>query len=142
MKALCLAIAVAALLVGQPTGERLTGSWTATFEERTFVRLEIKTVDGRMAGGLSVGDFQLDSQGAVKHADAAPLRLMPIFDISMNGSSVTFFTRDASDTTKFELRLLDGAGADLHFLLDDDDRRELAANGVPTPKPIHLTKAG
>ena len=60
----------------------------------------------------------------------------------MKGSTLTFFTKDVNDTDKFELRLLENADADLQFLLNDEDRRELAASGVPVPKPIRLTKAG
>ena len=141
MKALCLALAVAALPVGQPASGPIAGSWTAKFEGRTFIRLEIQTVDGAIAGGISLGDFEVDPQGVVRRADAAPPHLTPIFGATLKGSTVTFFMKDGNDTAKFELRLLENAGADLHFLLNDEDRLELAAGGVPLPKPIRLTKA-
>lgn len=142
MQTLCMAVAITALSVGQPAGGPIAGSWTAKFEDRTFIRLEIKTVDGAIAGGISVGHFEVDPQGVVRRADAAPLHLTPIFGVTMNGSTVTFFTKDVNDTDKFELRLLENADADLQFLLNDEDRRDLAASGVPIPKPIRLTKAG
>ena len=138
MKTLCLAVAITALPVPQPAGQPIAGSWTAAFEDRTFIRLEIKTVDGAIAGGISLGNFEVDPQGVVSRADAAPLHLMPIFDVTMKGSTVAFFVKDANDTDKFELRLLENADADLHFLLNDDDRRQLAAAGTPMPKPIRL----
>lgn len=142
MKILYMAVAITALSVGQPAGGSIAGSWTAKFEDRTFIRLEIKTVDGAIAGGISVGDFEVDPQGVVRRADAAPPQLRPIFGVTMKGSTLTFFTKDVNDTDKFELRLLENADADLQFLLNDEDRRELAATGVPVPKAIRLTKAG
>lgn len=142
MKSLCMSVAIAALSVSQPAGGPIAGSWTAKFEGRTFIRLEITTVDGAIAGGISVGDFEVDPQGVVRRADAAPLQLKPIFGVTMKGSTVTFFMKDVNDTDKLELRLLENTGADLQFLLNDEDRKNLAASGVPIPKPIRLTKAG
>jgi len=142
MKILYIAVAITALSVGQPAGRPIDGSWTAKFEHRTFIRLEIKTVDGAITGGISVGDFEVDPRGFVKRADAAPPLLRPIFGVTMKGSTLTFSTKDVNDTDKFELRLLENADGDLQFLLNEEDRRELAASGVPVPKPIRLTKAG
>ena len=142
MKTLYLAVAITALSVGQPAGGPIAGSWTAKFEGRTFIRLDIKTVDGAIAGGISVGHFEVDPQGAVRRADAAPLYLRHIFGATRKGSTVTFFAKDVNDTDKYELRLLENADADLQFLLNEEDRKELAASGIPMPKPIRLTKAG
>ena len=72
MKTLYMAVAITALSVCQPAGGPIAGSWTAKFEDLTFIRLEIKTVDGAIAGGISVGHFEVDPQGGVKRADAAP----------------------------------------------------------------------
>ena len=55
MKVLYMAVAITALSMGQPAGGPIAGSWTAKFEDRTFIRLEIKTVAGTIAGGISVG---------------------------------------------------------------------------------------
>ena len=140
MKTLYLAVAITALSAGQPASGPIAGSWTAKFEDRTFIRLEIKTVGGAIAGGISVGNFQVDAQGAVKAAEAAPPRLTPIFDVTRKGSTLTFSIKDGNDTDRFELRLPENADAELHFILNDDDRKELAAAGVPVPKPIRLTQ--
>lgn len=142
MKTLCLALALTALLAGQPAKDPIAGSWTAKVEGRTFIRLEIKTVDGAIAGGISLGNFELDPQGVVSRADAAPPDLAPIFGVTRKGATVTFFRKDGNDTDQFELRLLENGDAQLHFVLNDEDRAELAAAGVPLPKPVHLTRAG
>ena len=142
MKLLSMVLAVTALSAFQPARTPIAGSWTAKFEDRTYIRLEIKTVDGAIAGGISLGHFELDPQGAVRRADAAPLILRPIFDAAQRGSTVTFSAKDVNDTDKFELRLLENADAELWLLLNDEDRAELAASGIPLPRPIRLRKAG
>ena len=143
MKALCLTLAITALPVGQPANGPIAGSWSAKFEGRTFIRLELKTVNGAITGGIRLGNhLEIDSQGIVKSADAAPLNLIHIFGATRKGSTVTFFMKDGNDTDQFELRLLENGDADLLFVLNDEDRKELAAEGVPPPKPIRLTKAG
>ena len=142
MKVLSLVLAITALSAGQPARAPVGGSWTATFQDRTFIRLEITTVDGAISGGISMGDFEVDPQGAVRRAGAAPTSLRPIFDATRSGSTLTFFAKDVNDTDKFELRLLDNTDAELRLLLNDEDRAELAASGIPLPKPIRLRKAG
>jgi hypothetical protein len=141
MKALLLVVAIAALL-GQSGGGPIAGSWTAEFDGRTFIRLELKTVNGAIEGALSFGHIELDAQGTVNRADDAPQTLTPIFDVTLRGSTLTFSRKDVDDTDKFLLRLLDTGGADLELLLNDEDREELAAIGVKTLKPIRLTKGG
>jgi hypothetical protein len=141
MKALYMALAITAISAGQPVSGPIAGSWTAKFEGRTFIRLEMKTVNGGISGGMSLGNFEVDKQGVVRRADVAPVNLTNIFGATRKGSTVTFFRKDGNDTDQFELRLLENADADLHFLLNDEDRKELAASGVPLPKPIRVTKA-
>ena len=140
MKTLILLGAIAALSAGQSVGGPITGSWTAQFEGLTFLRLELKTVNGMITGGISVGNFEVDSQGAVRRADEAPRALTPVFDVKLRASILTFSRKDGASTDRFEVRLLDDGGAELKFLLDEEDLRELAASSIPTPKPIHLTK--
>jgi hypothetical protein len=140
MKALYVALTISALSVAQPPGGSFVGSWTAAFDSRTFIKLEIKTVNGAIAGGISLGNFEVDLQGVVSRADAARPNLTPISGVTVKGSTLTFFSKDGNDTDQFELRLLENGDAELHFLLNDDDRRQLADSGVPAPKPIRVTK--
>jgi hypothetical protein len=70
------------------------------------------------------------------------MKVTPIFGATLKGSTVTFFTKDGNDTDRFELRLREDADADLQLLVNDEDRRALAAEGIPLPKPIRLKKAG
>ena len=140
MKTLVLVVAMMAASAGQSGGASIAGSWTAEFQGRTFLRLELTTVNGTITGGISVGDIEVDGQGALRRV-GEPLRdLTPIFDVTQRASAVTFSRKDGSDTDRFELRLLETGHAELKFLLTDADREELAASGIPTPKPIRLTK--
>ena len=139
MKALALRVAVTAAAC-HPRDRPVAGPWIGQFEGTTFLRLELETTNGTISGGLASGHFQLDREGAVRRVDQSPRDLTPIFDVAQRGSTVTFSRKDSpeSGTDRFELRLLDAGRAELHFLLSDADRRELAANGVPAPKPIAL----
>jgi hypothetical protein len=141
MKVLCMALTILALSPGQPASGPIAGSWTAAFEGRTFIRLDLKAAEGTLAGGISLGNFEVDQQGLVRRADAAPPTLTPISGVTIKGSTVAFVLKGGNDTDAFELRLLENGGADLHFLLNDEDRQQIAASGVPVPRPIRLTKA-
>ena len=70
MKVLYMAVAITVLSVGQRTSEPIAGSWTATFEGRTYVRLEIKTVDGAIAGGISLGNLETPLGKTLRHQGA------------------------------------------------------------------------
>jgi hypothetical protein len=141
MKVLCMALTILASSMGQPASGQIAGSWTAAFEGRTFIRLDLKAAEGTLTGGISLGNFEVDQQGLVSRADAAPPTLTPISRVTIKGSTVTFVLKAGNDTDAFELRLLENGGADLHFLLNDEDRRQIAASGVPVPRPIRLTRA-
>jgi hypothetical protein len=141
MTVLYIALTIAAWSTAQPASGPFAGSWTAVFDGRPFIRLDIKATDGSIVGGMSVGNFEVDQQGLVSRADAAPLLLTAISGATRKGSTVTFARKDGHDTDQFEVRMLENGDADLHFLLNDEDRRQLAASGVPVPKPIRLKKA-
>jgi hypothetical protein len=139
MKALALVLMLASGTAGQSVAPSV-GSWTGQFEGRTFLRLELKSVNGSITGGMSIGNIEVDKQGALRSAKEAPRDLTPIVDFVDHGSSVAFARKDGDDTDHFELRLIDASHAELRFLLSDEDRQALAADGVPAPKPIALTK--
>ena len=140
MKTLVMLVAIAAVSAVQSDTAPIAGSWIAQFDSRTFVRLELKTANGTITGGISMGNFEVDSQGAVRRADECPRALTAIFDVKLRASLMTFSRKDGASTDRFEVRLLDGGDAELRLLLDDEDLEEFAADGIPTPKPIHLTK--
>jgi hypothetical protein len=142
MKTLALLVAIAAVSVAQSGGASITGSWTARFEGRTFLTLELKAVDGTITGGMRVGNIEVDKQGALRRVGESPRDLRPIFDVTQRASIVTFSRKDTEDSApdRFELRLLEPSRAELLFLPSDADREELAEIGIPALKPIPLRK--
>ena len=140
MKTLALLVALTAVSASQSGTTSVAGAWTAQFDGRTFLRLELKAVNGTITGGLSVGNIEVDEHGALRHVGQLPHDLTPIFDVTQHASIVTFSRKDGSDTDRFELRLLEPNRAELKFLINDADREELTASGIPAPKPFALTK--
>ena len=130
MTTLILVATMAAVFGGQSGAESIEGIWTAQYQGRTFVRLELRLENGSMVGGLSIGNIQVDAQGAVSRAAESPEHLNPLFDVTRRGPTVTFSCKDGADTDRFELRVLDGGGAELQFLLSEEDRHAMAASGV------------
>jgi hypothetical protein len=143
MNTLTIAVAVVVAAVAASPGQSrvalLTGRWTALFDGRTFVRLELKAVDGTFTGGLSLGNVEVDKQGALRRVGDAPRELKPIFDVTQGDSTVTFSRKDVDETDRFELRLLADDQAQLK-MLSEGTLKELAASGIPDPKPFVLTK--
>ena len=140
MKTLALVLMLASGTAGQSVAPSAAGSWTGRFEGHTFLRLELKSVNGSLTGGMSIGNIEVDKQGALRSVKDAPADLTPILDVTEHQSIVTFSRKDGGDTDRFELRVLDSSHAELRFLLSDEDREALAADGIPAPKPISLSK--
>jgi hypothetical protein len=138
---LMTALAVAAVVaIGQSGSRNYGGTWTAEFGGATFVRLQLHSTGGVVGGELSLGNIEVDQKGVVKKAGAAPRQATPIFDVKSSDARLAFARKDGKDTDRFELKLIDGATADLVILLTDADRKELAATGIPAPQPIRLHK--
>jgi len=140
MKTMTLAVALTIFSMGQSGAASFAGSWTAQFQGRTFVRLELKTASGAITGGISLGDIEVDDKGALRRVGDPPRDLKPIFDVRQRVSTLTFAFKDGTDPARFELRLLEGGRAELRFLPDEATRKEIVAAGIPVPKPIPLTR--
>ena len=139
MKILPLIGALVALSV-QSSGAPIAGSWTAQFNGRTFVRLELKAANGTFDGGISLGNVEVDKQGALSRVSEAPRDLTPISDVLRAASALRFSRKNGTDADRFELRVLETGRAELQFFVSDRDFRELATVGVPPPRPFQLTK--
>ena len=99
MKTLTLVIAITAVSAGQSGGASFAGSWTAQFEGRTFIRLELKTVNGTITGGMSIAPhIEVDRQGALRRVGESPRDLRHIFDVTQRASTLTFSRKDGADT--------------------------------------------
>jgi len=132
---------VTALALALSQGQApFTGMWTAEFGGHTFVRLQLATRDGSIQGALGIGDIHVDSEGAVDRAQEVPEKSVAISNAAAKDSTLSFSCQNGDDVDRFQLEIVDADHADLRFLLSDQERAELAANGVPVPKPIRLTR--
>jgi len=138
---LLLAMVAVMALAGQSASSRMVGSWTAQFDGQTYVRLDLKSSNGTLSGGLSLGNVEVDKTGALLRVGEAPRELTPVFDVTATDTTLRFSRKEGRDTDRFELKLNEAGRAELHLLLTDQQLRELAADqGVPAPKPFLLTK--
>jgi len=137
MKSIMLAAVLAFPLAQAPAP--YAGTWTAEQNGRTFVRLELSTAGSAVAGRIGIGHIELDQSGAVKKVSTASA-LTPIQDVKVAGSVVTFSHKDGADVDHFRLNVLDNGAAELTFLLNDADKKELASTGIASFKPIKLAK--
>ena len=121
------------------TVQPFVGTWVAEFDGTAWVRLELRAAGESLAGRIALGDMEVDAEGRVKAAHAAPDRLAPIFDVVLRDSTLTFARKDGADTDRFELHLA-GSDAELRFVLDEATRKELMDEGIAPPKPVQLKR--
>jgi hypothetical protein len=124
----------------QTASQSFTGSWSAEYSGTTFVRLELDAARSPLGGRISLGDIELDKQGEVIKAKTAPASFTTLFDVVLRDSTLSFSRKDGRDTDHFEMRLTGENGAELRFLPSPADLKELAASGIPAPKPIRLKR--
>ena len=137
-----LALAFVTVMLGQSLGP-YSGDWTADFNGTTYLRLTLNDKAGAPQGAMSIGNsIQVDGQGNVDRVTEAPSTLSPMTDMRRSGNVLSFsYDDDGQDVSKFELRLIDTNTADLTLLLPEDDRQQLAAEGITLPKPFRLAKS-
>jgi hypothetical protein len=136
-----LALAFAAVTLGQPLGP-YSGNWTAEFQGTTYIRVALNDQGGAAHGAMSIcSSIHVDGQGSIDRATEAPTSLRPMLDVRRRGDVLSFAFKDNDDVDRFELRFLDVNTAELTLLLSDEARQELAADGIPVPKPFRLAKS-
>jgi hypothetical protein len=135
-----LAAAITAIAAAQSDSVAATSSWTAEFKGQIFIRLELRTIDGRLRGSISTGDLQVDEKGDIRHVEHPRSDPTAIFDVVQQGATVTFSRKDEHDTDRFEFRVLNSARGESRLIPTKDLLEELAAAGIPMPKPIILSR--
>ena len=127
-------------MASQPASANLAGTWVAELKGVTFMRLELRTVDGRLIGAIGTGDIQFDKDGVVNEAKAAPKTLTPIANITVARGVMSFTRVEGDDTEHFRMRVTGPGTAELTFLPSDELLEEMKEEGIPAPKPIPLRK--
>ena len=116
------------------------GKWTAEYRGVTHVRLTLQTTNGVTSGTISLGDLEVGTDGAIVKVAEAPKVMKPIIDVRRRGAVLAFGLRDGENTDQLEVAVV-GDGLELTLVLSEEDRRDMAADGISAPKPIRLTRA-
>jgi hypothetical protein len=140
MRCLLVAVAIASTIVGQPATQRFSGRWSADHQERAVVRLDLRSNGDALEGWIQLADIHVDNRGEVDSVLSDLPLAATLIDVTVRGQRAAFARRDGNDIDHFEFTLLDDRIAELRFVFSDADRRELADNGIPLPKPIRLTR--
>lgn len=136
-----LALTFVTVMFGQPLGP-YSGDWTGDFHGTTYLRLALTDKAGAPHGEMSIcKDIHVDGQGNLDVVTEAASTLVPILDVQRSGDVLSFFYKHGDDVDKFEMRLIDTNTAELTLLLPDEDRQQLASEGIPLPKPFRLAKS-
>ena len=137
-----LALAFVTVMLGQPLGP-YSGDWTADLNGTTYLRLMLNDQAGAPQGAMSIcKSIQVDGQGNVDRVTEAPSTLRPMTDVRRSGNVLSFsYQEDGQDFSTFELRLIDTNTAELTVLLPEEERQQLATEGIPLPKPFRLAKS-
>jgi hypothetical protein len=138
MTHLLFGILLAGLL--QPPPASLAGTWVADLNGTTFMRLELRTENGRLIGALGTGDIHFNKNGVVDEAKSVPTTLTPMSSIEISGSVMSFTRIEGNDLEHFRMRIIGERTAELTFLPSDEVLEELKKEGIPEPKPIPLRK--
>lgn len=102
--------------------------------ETTFVRIEIKMADGKFSGTIATGNIHTAEDGRLTDVSAAEAaHVTPIFDVAMDGDTLTFKRRDDDDIDRMQLTLTSRGTAELQFLGTDSEP-------APRVQPIQMTR--
>jgi hypothetical protein len=137
---IAIALATVILAGGQGGPESYAGTWTADLAGQTFVRLELKVANGALGGRISLGNIHVDAEGEIDLVNSVARNFTPVDDLVLGADSVSFTRKDGDDTDHFELHVAPDGSVRLTFVPTEEDRAELAREGIPVPKPIVLKK--
>ena len=132
-------LAVVVSLLPQSAVQPFDGTWTADFQGRPLVRLELHAADGALTGRIQLADLHVDPTGAVDRVDSGLSAPAPLSHVIVRDRTVSFTGQDDDDT--FQLVLLADGHAELRLIPTDALREELARDGIPVPKPFTLSRA-
>jgi hypothetical protein len=137
-----LTLAFVTVVLGQPLVP-FSGNWTAEFHGTTYVRLALNDKAGTPEGAISIAkSIEVDGQGNVDRVVEAGSTLIPVTDVRRSGNVLSFsYEKGGQDVSAFELRLIDTHTAELTLLLPEEERQQLAAEGIRLPKPFRLVKS-
>ena len=81
-------LVVMAALAAPAADQQMVGSWTAQFDGTTYVRLDLRSSNGTLTGGISLGSIELDKTGVPVRVGEAPRVLSPIVEVTSTDTTV------------------------------------------------------
>jgi hypothetical protein len=140
---IALLVAFIASTLGQvPDAQPFAGRWAADHGGRPVVRLDLRVNAGTLGGSIQLADIHVDARGDIETVMSELPAASTLIDVTPRNGVLAFSRRDGNDIDHFEMTVTDDRAAELRFIPIEADRRELAGNGVPMPKPIRLTRVG
>jgi hypothetical protein len=88
----------------------------------------------------TVADGLLPAKPLWRTSDPPEDLINPLFDLAWRNQTLTFARKEGDNIDRFEMTLIGDGRADLRFVPSEADRQELAADGIPEPKPFRLTR--
>jgi TonB family protein len=92
------------------------GDWQAKFDNQQFVKLNLAVQNGQLAGAISTGDVNLDSDGKVTEVTHSLRSAVPILEAKMEGHNLFFKQQDGSDTLSYQMKVVGADEARLQML--------------------------
>jgi hypothetical protein len=114
------------------SARRFVGIWTAEFQDTMFLLLEIRTADGKFTGSIATGNIHTAEDGRLTDV-SVPERSTPLFDVSLDGNTLSFKRHDDDDIDRMQLTLTTRGTAELRFTGTDSEP-------APRVQPIQLTR--
>ena len=99
---------------------RFIGVWTAEFMDTTFLRIDIKMVNGALTGTIATGNIHTAADGRLTEvSDVKESKAAPIFDVVQDGNTVTFKRHDDDDVDQMQMTLTGNGSAELRFVFPE-----------------------
>jgi hypothetical protein len=116
------------------SAQKWVGVWTAEFMDTTYLRLELKLVNGKLSGTIATGNMHTAEDGRLTDVSAAAnAPASPLFDVSLEGDTVTFKRHHGDDVDQMQMTWTGNGAAELRFVVPQ-------AEGASKIQPIDLTR--
>lgn len=98
--------------------QRFIGVWTAEFMETTFLRIDLKLVNGALSGTIATGNIHTAEDGRLTDvSEVKDGKATALFDVAMqDGNTVTFKRHDDDDVDQMQMTLTGNGTAELRFV--------------------------
>ncbi len=96
---------------------RFIGVWTAEFMDTTFLRIELKLVNGALAGTVATGNIHTAEDGRLTDvSDVKDAKAAALFDVVLQDGTATFKRHDDDDVDQMQMTITGNGTAELRFI--------------------------